>query len=84
MGPEKKIKYKDREVTATPLEFDSKVEGWSRYTLEDGTTMNMKVLLLDVLRIEGEYDDNGNPLYQFQAQYIAGIQAPENLKKKAT
>ena len=84
MGSEKKIKYKDRDVTATQLEFESKVEGWSRYTLEDGTAVNMKVLLLDVVRIEGEYDDTGNPVYQVQVQYIMGIQAADNLKKKAT
>ena len=66
------------------MEFESKGEAWSHYTLEDGTIVKMKVLLLDVARIEGEYNEQGDPVYQTSVQYIMGIQAPDNLKKKTT
>lgn len=83
MASERKIQYKDKEVTALTLDFEAKGEAWSHYTLEDGATMKMKVILLDVKRIEGEYSEDGNPVYQISAQYIMGIDAPDNLKKKS-
>ena len=69
-------------ILDSAFEFENKGEPWNRYSLEDGTTMKMKVVLLDVKRIEGEYSEDGNPVYQIQAQYIMGIDAPDNLKKK--
>ena len=82
LAKERKVQYKDKEVTALTLEFESKAEGWSQYLLEDGTTIKMKVILLDAKRIVDEYSEDGNPVYQVQAHYILGIDAPDNLKKK--
>lgn len=77
------MQYNGKEVSALSLEFETKGEPWTLYSLEDGTTIKMKVLLLDVRRIEGEYTANGNPVYQIETQYIMGIDAPDNLKKKS-
>jgi hypothetical protein len=40
-----------------------------------------EIILLDVVRLD-EYNDNGDPVYQFSAQYLTATQTPEELKKK--
>ena len=61
--------------------FDSTSEPFSQYTLADGTTVKAKVILLDAVRLDA-FDENGNPVYQFQFQQILGIVPPDSLKKK--
>lgn len=47
-----------RNVRGYELDFTVKEEGWYEYTLEDGTTLRVKHVLLKVFQI---VDDNGNP-----------------------
>ncbi len=62
----------------------SSQENWSEYTLEDGTIMRIKTVVLFVIRAIGQYDQEGNPLYFTRAQPVIGsVHVPEKLKKKA-
>jgi hypothetical protein len=82
MGQTRKIQFQGREVTAHEVAFESSGEAFSHYQLEDGTSLKMKIVLLDVMRLEGEYSENGDPVYIFSAHQLTGIQAAEDLKKK--
>ena len=82
MGQKKTVDYQGRKVEAEVLEFEAKGEAWNQYALEDGSSLKMKTVLLDVSRLLNEYDDKGEPVYVFAAQQIVGITAPDNLKKK--
>ena len=82
MGQKKTIEYQGRKVEGEVLEFDAKSEVWNQYALEDGTSMKMKLVLLEVIRVLNEFSPNGDPVYQFSAQQIVGITSPDNLKKK--
>lgn len=39
------------------------MERWTEVTLEDGTVLRIKVTVLGAVRIDGEYDPDGNPAY---------------------
>ena len=82
MGPEKTIEYQGRQVKGRSIDFESKGENWNQYTLEDGTVLKLKTVLMDVMRLN-EYNDNGDPVYQFAAQQIVAVQVLDNLRKKA-
>ncbi len=69
-------------MQAELLEFDTKSEAWNQYTLEDGTSLKMKLVLLEVVRLLDEYSPSGDPIYTFSAQQIVGVVAPSGLKKK--
>ena len=42
----------------------------------------MKAVLANVLRVNGQYAPNGDPLYTVNAQIVVATTAPESLKKK--
>ncbi len=68
---------------AEEVEFEAdSAEKWNTYVLHDGTTLKLKAVLADVLRVDGEYAPNGDPLYTVNASIVVSTSAPENMRKK--
>jgi hypothetical protein len=62
------------------IAFDSDKEPWTTYRLADGTLLKFKIVLVSVKRREGEFQADGNPMYDFQCQQLVHIDAPDELK----
>jgi hypothetical protein len=57
-------------------------DGWSEYTLDDGSILRLKATLVDAKRAVGQYSSDGNPLYLLQYTVINQLISPEKLRKK--
>jgi hypothetical protein len=69
-------------VDGVEVQVDESSEKWSEYKLEDGTTIRIKQVLMEVVRT-GEHDPEGNPMYAVKAQPILSIvDVPDRLKRK--
>jgi len=77
-----KITLGSKEVEALPIEINQNNEYWNQYLLDDGTLVKMKLVATKVLRVENEFDAEGNPLYIIQSTNITSVNAPDHLKKK--
>ena len=78
----RKINLGGQEVVAEEVEFESERENWNVYALHDGTQLKIKAVLAEVLRVEGMYAPNGDPLYIVNASPVIVSAAPESLKRK--
>ena len=76
------ISYRGREVEATDIGFRQVREDWNEYELQDGTTLRMKTVVSDIVRVEGEYDNEGNPIYVVKSGNVLVVKAPDHLKQK--
>lgn len=76
------IRFGGREVEAVPIDVNQSSERWNEYLLEDGTLVKMKLVLKKVLRVEGQYDPEGNPLYVLQSTNVTTVTAPKELRRK--
>jgi hypothetical protein len=47
-------------------------EPWSEYTLEDGTKLRMKQVVVNVVKLD-KVDDSGNPIYSIQSQQTLSV-----------
>jgi hypothetical protein len=56
-------------------------EKWNEWVLEDGSVIRVKLTVMRVIRIDGEYDPEGNPLYVTQTAQVMVVNAPDVLKK---
>ena len=75
--------YKDRQVPGESVEFEASSEPFAQYKLADGTTIKIKLVLLEAIRLVNEYNDaTGDPAYLFKFQQIIGTLAPQELKRK--
>ncbi len=72
--------HEGKTVTGESVKVTAASEPWAEFTLEDGTTVKAKMVLLDVVRLD-TFNAAGDPVYQFQLQYIVGANAPAHLKK---
>lgn len=52
------------------------------YKLEDGTKLLIKQSVIQIVRIDGEFDNQGNPTYIVQTTQMIAVDSPESLKRK--
>jgi hypothetical protein len=80
----KRIMFGGQEYTAESIEFETDREHWNTYVLHDGTTLKLKAVVSEIVRIEGAYAPNGDPLYMVNSSNIVVTDVPENLRKPPT
>lgn len=86
--PERKVRVAFP-TPASPLREGTEVlvaessEKWSEFTLEDGSVLRVKASLSSVIRIDGEFDNEGNPAYVLKMQpQVAVISVPDRLRQR--
>jgi len=76
----KKVKLPDgREIEGEIMPFQSGGEHWNEYLVEDGTVIKIKLVASEVVRLNGEYDQAGNPVYIVQSTNVLSVSAPDEL-----
>ena len=73
-----------RQVDAEQIDFEAKAEPWTTHELADGTILRVRVILTGVMRIEGEYDQSGNPIYVVSSQTVIQANSPKKLRGTPT
>lgn len=71
-----------REVEAVELGFQTGGEHWNEYLVDDGSVVRIKLIATEILRVEGEYDPQGNPIYVLQSTNVMSVSSPDKLKRK--
>src|SRR5208337_4559629 len=66
-----KLNYKGKLVEAMEIPFEAQ-EGISTYTLEDGTIVTLRVVLVQLTKLIGEYDQDGNAIYLTKSTTVQG------------
>lgn len=82
--PEKKrtLTLAGQEIDVTEVDVVTKKESVAEYTLEDGATIRFSCVAMSVLRLDGQWDALGYPMYVvLPGQAVQTIDAPEKLKK---
>lgn len=69
-------------IQGTDMEIEESSEKWSEMKLHDGTRLRVKTVVTQVIRIDGAWDPEGNPVYIVKtAPVISVFSAPDYLKK---
>lgn len=64
------------------INIKSSKEQWSEFTLEDGTVIKARLTVLSAVRLNEQYDQEGNPAYSLKLAPLVIFNSPDNLKKK--
>lgn len=62
-----------RQVEAVPVDFESKSEPWQTIEAEDGSTLKIRTIVTGISRLDGEFDQQGHPLYVVQSNTILRV-----------
>jgi hypothetical protein len=60
----------------------SSKDGWSEFNLADGSTIRAKAVILDVKKMVGQFNADGEPVYELQLTMVNQTRVPDKLKKK--
>lgn len=77
-----KVKWQGEEVEGLEVRFKSVREDWNEYDLEDGSTIRVKLVVSDVIRLNDKYDQEDNPIYVVKSGNMVIVKSPDHLKKK--
>jgi len=77
------IEHQGKKVTGTHVPFETMREEWNEYSLADGTTLKVKIVLQDVLRLDGEYNQvTGDPIYVINSSnHVVSTTVRDDLRK---
>jgi len=65
-----------------PIDITSSKDGWSEFQLADGTVVRAKAVVLDVKKMAGQFNSEGEPIYELQFTMVNQVRVPPGLKKK--
>lgn len=66
---------------AVEIGVSEATERWTDIKLEDGSFLRIKAVVMGVVRLEGQFDPDGNPMYMVRANQVMSVSAPDHLRK---
>jgi hypothetical protein len=70
-------------IEGTEVQVSESTERWSEFTLEDGTIVRAKQVMSSAIRVDGQYDNEGKPVYIGRgAAMFTIVSVPDHLLKK--
>lgn len=73
---------RDALVGSEDLDFKEVEENWNTYTLSDGTTLKVKLVLRGVKRLK-RFEPDGSPIYVINSiNVVRAVDIPDELKAK--
>jgi hypothetical protein len=82
MSTRRQVNFQGKLVDAEVIEFEADREQWSTYLLHDGTSLKIKPVMTEVLRLNDVFAPNGDPVYMVQAQQIVHITPSDSVRKR--
>ena len=70
-------------VDGSEVPVTETTERWTDVLLEDGTKLRLKPTVLSVIRVDGQFDPDGNPMYMLKSSQVMVADAPPHLRKGA-
>lgn len=78
-GRKRKIPGPNGPKDATEVGFRATGEYWNEYLLDDSTVIRFKIVVVSVLRVDGEYGIDGQPSYFLKMNNVMNVSAPDEL-----
>jgi hypothetical protein len=66
---------------AEMVEVQQASEHWNEYLLADGTVARLKVVVTEIWKVEGRYDNDGNPNYIVRSGNVLVVNSPDELRR---
>lgn len=66
----------------TEVAFRTSAEHWNEYLCDDGTVIRIKLVVTEVLRVDGQYDAQGNPAYFVSSTNVTAVSATQENRKE--
>ena len=62
-------------LEVTEVGFRATGEHWNEYLLDDGTVARVKLVVVNVYRVDGQTDPKGQPVYVIESNNVVAVSA---------
>lgn len=70
-------------VEGTVVNVEESTERFSEVKLEDSTVIRIKVVVIDAIRVDDQWDVEGNPVYIVKSNNVVAVaESPEQFRRK--
>jgi hypothetical protein len=76
-----KIPYQGLTVDGEELDFKTVSEEWNEYQTSDGSTIRLKLVLTNIVKLLDKTDQDGNPIYVAKSSNVMAVSVPGKMKK---
>jgi len=77
----RKVRVNDEELDALEMSFQNVAEHWNEYLVNDGSVLRLKSVVTEILKVEGRYDAEGNPLYIVKSAQVVAVSGSERARQ---
>jgi hypothetical protein len=77
----RKITFNGKETDALEMPFTTGAEFWNEYVLHDGSVLRLKSVVTEILKLEDQFDAEGNPVYLLKSTNIVSISPSDRSRK---
>jgi len=81
MTEKRTVNYQGKDTTGTSIDFEIDREDWNVYKLKDGTVLKFKTIVSDIVRLDGLYNEENDPIYVVRSGNIINANVAADLKK---
>jgi len=79
-----KVPYQGLTVDGIEVDFKALREEWNEYEASDGSTVRLKVIVTNIVRLKDKFDSVGNPIYVVRSSNVLSTSVSEKSKKGTT
>jgi hypothetical protein len=79
----RKVQFGKEMVDATVMSVQEGGEHWNEYLLGDGSVIRMKTVVTEVLRLDGKFDPEGNPIYILKSANVVHVSPSERARRQS-
>jgi len=79
-----KVPYQGLTVDGIEVDFKALREEWNEYEASDGSTVRLKVIVTNIVRLKDKFDSVDNPIYVVKSSNVLSTSVSEKSKKGTT
>ena len=79
-----KVPFQGAPVDGEDLDFKTIREEWNEYQTSDGSTIRVKLVMTNIVKLKDKYDPTGSPIYVVRSSIVLAVSPSEKSKKGST
>jgi hypothetical protein len=76
-----KVPFQGSIVDGEEVSFKTIREEWNEYETEDGSTIRVKLVMANIVRLKDRLDATGTPIYALKSTNVVAVSPPDKSKK---
>lgn len=77
----REIRVGNESIDAIEMPFQTGAEHWNEYIIHDGSVLKLKTVVTEILKLDGKFDAEGNPVYIIKSTNVVAVSASDRARK---